>query len=264
MGATALTAMTTPIRSYVGELLAQMGLRPGVHDLAAVSGAGQTIRVTSGVDDGWVVILSLRAEPGSMNQDHPAVWTFGDMTATDATGRRLANLGWQGNGANGGDEVLAMFRRPPGGAVVGSPVTLHVQPDTVSGSPAPGPGWTLRFAVPASAPPVPRALPAAGRVADVSVTFTDVRASDRYIVVVIDATGPDDHDIGMVLGLTALTDPRGAHVPNMHGAGLPAESTPSGLREREELYWPHQGSGTYHLVVGPYRGQRLDRDLVIQ
>jgi hypothetical protein len=157
-----------------------------------------------------------------------------------------------------------MFRRPPDGAVVGSPITLHVQPTTVSGSPAPGAGWTLRFAVPASAPPIPRALPAPGRVADVSVTFADVRASNRYIVVVIDATGPDDHDIWMVTGPTGLTDPRGAHVPNMHGAGLPAESTPDGLREHIELYWPRQGSGTYHLVVGPYRGQRLDRALVIQ
>ena len=97
-----------------------------------------------------------------------------------------------------------------------------------------------------------------------AVTFADVRASDRYIVVVIEATGPDEHDIGMVTGPAGLTDPRGAHVPNMHGAGLPAGSTTGGLRERQELYWPRQGSGTYHLVVGPYQGQRLDRDLVIE
>jgi hypothetical protein len=101
-------------------------------------------------------------------------------------------------------------------------------------------------------------------VADVSVTFADVRASNGYIVVVIDATGPDEHDIEMVTGPTGLTDPGGAHVPNMHGAGAPPEHTPGGLRERQELYWPRQGSGTYHLVVGPYQGQRLDRDLVIQ
>jgi hypothetical protein len=149
---------------------------------------------------------------------------------------------------------FAVMVSPPGT----DPKDIHVQPGTL-GRPDAGPGWTLRFAVPHSAPPVPVSPPAPGRVAGVSVTFADVRASDHYIVVVVDAVGTDQRDIYQVTGPTALSDPKGGHVPNMHGTGLPLEPAPGGLHDHEELYWPRQGSGTYHLVVGPYQGQRLDR-----
>ena len=102
-----------------------------------------------------------------------------------------------------------------------------------------------------------------GRVAGVDVTFADVRASDRYIVVVIDAAGPDEVTMNNVSGPASLTDPHGAHVSDMAGSFGSAERTAGGLRERWELYWPRQGSGAYRLVLGPYRGQLLDRNLVI-
>jgi hypothetical protein len=265
--ATALTAMVTPMRSYVGDLAAQMGLGRTGHDLAVVSGGGQTIRVTSGVDDGWVVILNVRAEPGQ--RDRPGVWIIGKLTASDATGHQLESMGWQGNQADGGDEALAMFRRPPDGAPAGSAITFHDQPLISSPNrqdlnPAPGPGWTLRVRVPASPPPTREPLPAPGRVAGVDVTFVDVRASDRYVVVVIEGTGPGEQEIGNVTGPSALTDPHGGHVPNMAAIGFPAEATPGGDRERWEMYWPRQGTGTYHLVVGSGLGQELHRDLVIR
>jgi hypothetical protein len=259
VAAMTVTAMTTPIRSYVGELLDQMGLQRTPRALAVVSGGGQTIRVTSAVDDGWVVILGLRAEPGSWHEIHGR-WVLGDLSVTDANGRRLADLGWQGNEAQGGDEVLAMFRRPPDGAPVGSPLTLHVQPRVAAG-PQPGPGWTLTFAPPASRTPDRVPVPDRGRVGDMTVTFGDVRASDRYIVVVLDVSGPDEREIRNLTGPSALIDPSGAHVPNLHGTGLPVTATDGVYHDHEELYWPRQGSGTYRLTLG---NGRLARSLVIR
>jgi hypothetical protein len=100
-------------------------------------------------------------------------------------------------------------------------------------------------------------VPAGGRVGAVDVRFVDVRASDRYIVVVLDATGPDRYG---VLSATAgaLTDPHGGHVPNMPSPGDPNNP------DRVELYWPRQGSGTYRLSLGSDQGPYLERDLVIR
>jgi len=257
----AITATTTPLHTYVSDLLTQMGLQPASHDLAVVSGDGQRIRVTSGLDDGWTVILGIRAEPGVWRESSRE-WVIRVLTVTDATGRLLENQGWQGNETDGGDEVLAFFRRPPGGAPAGSPLTLHVQPggDGVADS---RPGWTLRFTVTASPEPRTVTAPAPGRVGDVDIAFTEVRASDRYVVIVVDAVGGDEVAIMQTVGPTQLVDPAGRHVPNMHGAGRPLERTPSGLHDHEELYWPRQGSGTYRVIVGPRDGKHLERTFVV-
>lgn len=265
--ATVVTAMTTGVRSYVGELASDMGLAGSAHDLAAVSGEGQRIRVTSGVDDGWIVILDLRAEPGVLNHEPSPQWVIGKLTATDANGAPLQAMGWQGNAADGGDEALALFRRPAGGAPPGSPITLHDQPLLESPSrdltPAPGPGWTLRFRVPASRAPAHERVPAAGRVDGVDVRFVDVRASARYIVVVLDATGPDQTAL-FAATVGSLTDPSGGRVSNMPGPELGTVPVAGGVTSRVELYWPRQGSGTYRLTLGTGSGPYLVRDLVIR
>jgi len=252
-GAIAVSAMATPMRGYMGQLLVQMGLEPARHDLAAVTAGGQTIRVTSGVDDGWVVMLGVRAEPGHGS-------AIRELAATDADGRPLESLAWAGNETDGGDEVLAFFRRPADGAPPGTPLTLHVRPADSVG----GPGWTLRLTVPASPMPAEVPAPEGGRMAGVDVTFPEVRASARYIVVVVEATGPTERDVIQTIGPTSLADPGGQHVPNMIGLGGVPEAAAGGVREREELYWPRQGSGAYRLTVGPYQGQQIRRTIEVR
>jgi hypothetical protein len=251
----AVVAATPVTLGYVGQLIEQMGLRQTPAGLASVSGYGQTLRVTTGIDDGREVMVDLHADPAT-----PASgWSdFGDITAQDASGRDLVASGWQGNtAAQGGEEAMVWFERSAGGAAAGTPITLHV-------AALQGPGqWTLRFSIPASSAPTSLPVPAPGKVGGVAVTFTDVRASDSYIMVGADLVGPSEQAIWMVSGPTALQDPSGGHVPNAHEADSDEAAVTGGVREHAEWFWPRQGSGTYKLIVGNTNGPGLVRAINI-
>ena len=251
----AVVAATPLTRGYVGELLDQMGLRQTPAGLASATGYGQTLRVTAGIDDGLAVMLDLRADPGTSASGVHEV--FGDMAATDAAGRDLVFMGWQANQAEASEEAMVWFRRPPGAAAPGTPITLHV---SAYSGPA---SWTLRFSLPATKAPASYPVPAPGKVGKVSVTFTGVRASGSYVMVAADLVGPDDRAIVLVAGPTALVDPSGGHVPNAHGWDDRGVPVPGGVRVHTEWYWPRQGSGTYRLVVGPGEGPHLVRPISI-
>ena len=185
----AVVAATPLTRGYVGELLDQMGLRQTPAGLASATGYGQNLRVIAGIDDGQVVMLDLRAYPGTAASSDGAV-VFGPISASDATGRDLVIMGWQGNQADGADEAMLWFRRPAGAAAAGTPITLHV---STGRGPA---SWTLRFSLPATKAPASYPVPPPGKVGKVSVTFTEVRASGSFIMVAADLVGPDEQAIG--------------------------------------------------------------------
>jgi hypothetical protein len=247
-------------------------------DGGSATASGFTMRVTSAYDDGNRVILVLRIDraDGTRGSDKEQLYATAVVptdrspigmgpTVTDARGHALMPT----NGFGQGHEAFLVFSRPAGGPGAGSALTLHadrVRRWDIGGTKldATDGQWTLRFHSAPSKAPRDLPVPQGGGVAGVNVAITAVRASDAYLDVRFDTTGPQ---ADMDSTWAELLAPGGDRAQPIdvgrppQGKGQPPDRT---VRTQHNDYgWQLAQAGTYHLVIHSQGGQRLTRDIVV-
>jgi hypothetical protein len=175
----------------LGGLYGAQGQRPAT--LAEATSGGYTLRVTAGYDDGTTVVLAFDVTPaGGQSPRYDDIGWAGQPTATDSSGHVLDSSFTPVRSALSSN--LA-YTRPPGGPAAGTPVSLEVtginllDPSFPKGYRKVSGHWTHRLSIRPSSPLTPLAAPAAGPVLGGTVTFSDVRANDAYVVLRYTLTG---------------------------------------------------------------------------